>query len=419
MPSEYIPRVVDRELLERLEASGGVLIEGPRSVGKTQTARRLAASEALLDVDDRLRLASGIEPQLVLDGEPPRLIDEWQIEPKIWNHIRRAIDDRGEAGQFILTGSATPADDLTRHSGAGRISRMRMRPMSLLESDRSSGEISLQELLDGEPARTPGRESNLEELATEIVTGGWPGLRQVSARTKGRAMRDYLSEITHVDLEHPDLPRHDAARVDRLIASLARNVSTEASAATLAKDTGGDDEAPLSDDSVRAYLEALRRIFILEDQPAWGPHLRSRYRTRTSPKLHLADPSLAAAGLRASAESLLKDLRLLGLLFESLVVRDLRVYAQACDAKVLHYRDESGLEADLIIEHADGRWAAFEVKLGGGLIDEAAISLKKLAARVDTEVCGEPAALGVIVPHGLGMQREDGVQIVPLNALGP
>ncbi len=394
------------------------MIEGPKACGKTATARQIAASEVLLDVDANARRAIAVDPALVLDGPTPRLIDEWQIEPTIWNHIRRAIDDRGDAGQFILTGSAVPPDDITRHAGAGRLTRLRMRPMSLFEAGRSSGRISLSELFDGRVGASADPGLTIADLAEALALGGWPGLRGRSVQDGLQAVRDYLDEIARVDLGRVEGTRRDPGRVARLLASLARNIATQAAATTLAKDTGGA-EGPLKDDTVREYLGALERLMVVEDQPAWAPHLRSRHRLRTAPKRHFIDPSLAVAALRATPDRLLGDLNLFGFLFESLVVRDLRIYAQAADAQVSHYCDSGGLEVDAIVEAGDGRWMAFEVKLGQGQIDDAAASLMRFAARIDTARCGSPALLGVIVATGYGYRREDGVAVIPIGALGP
>ncbi len=422
MPSEksakYRPRIADSELAARLAATGAVVVEGPKACGKTATARQVAASEVLLDVDANARAAAAIDPALVLDGATPRLIDEWQIEPAIWNHIRRAVDDRGAPGQYILTGSAVPADDVVRHTGAGRITRLRMRPMSLFESDASSGTASLAALLAGEPTRSADSGTTVRRIAQEIAVGGWPGFRELTVEHTQRALRDYLDEIRRVDVSRLDGTRRDPERVGTLLRSLARNVATHASVSTLARDAGGAD-GPLTHETATNYLDALTRLMVVEDQPAWAPHLRSRYVLRSAPKRHFVDPSLAVAALRATPDALLQDLELLGFLFESLVVRDLRVYAQANDAEVLQYRDSNGHEVDAIVRCHDGRWAAFEVKLGAGRVDDAVSSLERFVRQVDTKRCGRPAALGVIVATGFGYVRDDGVHVVPIGALGP
>ncbi len=413
----YRPRVVDDELAARLQATGAVVIEGPKACGKTASARRLAASEVLLDVDVAAREAAAVDPALVLDGPTPRLLDEWQLEPAIWNHVRRAIDDRSVPGQFMLAGSAVPPDDIVRHTGAGRITRLRMRPMSLFEIGLASGEVSLARLLAGEAPHSADPGLTVSDLAREIAIGGWPGFRRLPVARALRAVRDYLEEIRRVDVGRIEGRRRDPERVGRLLRSLARNVAGYATATTLARDAGGAD-GPLKDDTVRDYVGALERLMIVEDQPAWAPALRSRYVLRGAPKRHFVDPSLAVAALRATPERLLGDMKLLGMLFESLAIRDLRVYAQAADARVLQYRDSHGVEVDAIVETADGRWAAFEVKLGAGQVDDAAANLRRFARQIDTERCGAPAVLGVIVGAGYGYMREDGIAVVPVGALG-
>lgn len=404
---------------DRLGSAGAVLIEGPKACGKTETARQLAASEVLLDIDQNARAAVALNPALVLDGETPRLIDEWQVEPAIWNQIRRAVDDRGEPGQFILSGSAVPADDVTRHSGAGRIARLRMRPMSLIESGLSSGAISLSALLAGSKAKAGESQADLGDLVAEIARGGWPGFRDRPLKAAMDGVRDYLGEVTRTDINQVDGVRRDPGRVERMIASLARNIATTSSVSTLARDSAGGGEEPLKDQTVAEYLSSLERLFVVENQPPWEAHLRSRSRLRRAPKRHFVDPSLAVAALGADPAALMRDLNLLGFLFESLAIRDLRIYAQPIRGEVTHYRDSSGLEVDAIVESPDG-WAAIEVKLGGSdAVDEAAASLLKFAETVDTGRCGQPKFLAVVVATGYGLTRADGVQVVPLVHLAP
>jgi uncharacterized protein len=418
MVGAYRRRIVDDELADRLQATGAVVIEGPKACGKTATARQIAASEALLDIDAGARQAAAVDPALVLAGATPRLIDEWQLEPAVWNHVRRAVDDRGAPGQFILAGSAVPPDDITRHTGAGRITRLRMRTMTLYETDVSSGEVSLARLLAGEEIRSADPGLTVSDLAREIAIGGWPGFRDLGTERALRAVRDYLEEIRRVDVSRVEGRRRDPEKVGALLRSLARNVATHAAATTLAGDTAVAGE-PLKDDTVNEYLDALRRLMVIEDQPAWAPHLRSKYALRQAAKRHFVDPSLAVAALRATPERLMGDMNLLGFLFESLVVRDLRVYAQAADAHVLQYRDSRGLEVDAIVQTADGRWAAFEIKLGRGQVDAAAASLHKFVGQIDTARSGAPATVGVIVGTGYGYVREDGITVIPIGALGP
>jgi len=416
----YQQRVADRELAQRLSSMGAVVIEGPKACGKTETARQHAGSEVLMDIDDTARKAIAFDPGLVLQGATPRLIDEWQTAPEIWNHIRRAIDDRGRPGQFILTGSAVPADDLLRHTGAGRLTRLRLRPMSLFELGVSSGAISVLGVLSDADVQGTKADLEVSDLFEFVSVGGWPAHLNRGLESSLQANRDYLDEVRRVDISRVDGIERDPERVARLLRSLARNVSTNASMATIAADTGGSD-GPLKQHTALEYAAALTRLMILEDQPAWAPHLRSKSILRNAPKRHFVDPSLAVAALRASPEQLSKDLGLFSLLFESLVVRDLRVYAQAADADVFHYRDNTGLEIDAIVASMAGPWAAFEIKLGGErLIEEGASSLRRFHERVDTDRSGEPAMLAVVVGAGqYAYQRDDGVWVLPLAVLGP
>jgi uncharacterized protein len=412
----YALRIADSELEKRLKAAGAVLVEGAKACGKTETARQVAKSEVLLDVDKDARDAAELNPGLVLEGETPRLIDEWQLEPEIWNHVRRAVDDRVEPGQFILAGSAQPTDDDTRHTGAGRISRLKMRPMSLYELGTGNGEISLAALLDGQPGEATDPGLDLEDLAAGICRGGWPAFRELELPDALRRVRDYLDEIPR-DTQRLG-QRHRPERVGRLIQSLARNVATPVAARTLAADASRPED-PISDDAVADYLSSLTRLFVVENQPAWQPHLRSRYRLRRAAKRHFVDPSIAVAALQSEPSALMRDLNFMGLLFESMVIRDLRIYAQAIDGKVEHYQDSSDLEVDAIVQTGSS-WGAFEVKLGGEKrTEEAAATLTRFRERIDTSKSGDPAVLAIIVGSGYGYVRKDGIQIVPVGCLGP
>jgi len=416
----YLERVADGELRKKLAAMGGVVVEGPKACGKTATARQQSASEVLLDVDEDARAALGFDPGLVLDGITPRLIDEWQLAPEIWNHVRRAIDDRQESGQFILTGSAVPADDVVRHTGAGRLTRLRMRPMSLFELGVSTGAISIRALLAGDLEGGARGELEANDLFDLVCVGGWPGHLRRSTEAALQANRDYLEEVRRLDMARVDGVSRDPDRVARFLRSYARSVATQASMATIAADTAGSD-GPIRNHTALDYADALTRLMVVEDQPAWAPHLRSRSILRNAPKRHLVDPSLAVAALRAGPQQLRQDMELFGFLFESMVVRDLRVYAQAADAEVLHYRDNTGLEVDAIIAGHAGSWAAFEVKLGGKPgVEEAAANLLSFRDRVDTGRMGEPGALAVVVGSGVyAFRREDGVWVVPIGVCGP
>lgn len=413
---EYVPRVVDAELASRLGRAGAVLVEGPKACGKTETARRVCASEIRIDVDATVRPAMAIDPGRLLLGATPRLIDEWQEQRDLWDYVRRAVDDRGQPGQFVLTGSSNPDDRTHRHSGAGRVSRLQMRPLSSWEAGFSTGEVSLAALLRGGEPSSGASAATLEDIAEQIARGGWPAGLNLSTPDALAANRDYVALLAEVDMSRVSDVRRDPRKVRQLLASIARNVATEASMTTLMTDTGGADQT-LSRQTVIDYYSALERLMIVDDLPAWRPHIRSSAALRQAVKRHLADPSLAVAALGIGVPALLADLRYLGFLFEAAVVRDLRVYTQGLEATVEHYRDSSGLEVDAIVRTLDNRWAGFEVKLGLGDVDQAAAALLKLADRADT---GQPPlALTVVTGFGFAHRRPDGVNVVPLTALKP
>ncbi len=415
----YRERMVDAELTALLRATGAVLVEGPRGCGKTVTARQASRSEVLLDVDDEARATATVAPNLILPGRRPRLIDEWQLVPAIWNHVRRAVDaSPDQPGQFILTGSAVPADDHTRHTGAMRFSRLRMRPMSLFETGHSTGDISLAALLEGAPVSATEPGLTIEMLAERIAVGGWPGQLRRPVADALSTLRSYVDEVCRADIARLDGIRRDPEGVSRVLRSLARHVATQASARSIAADVGGAD-GPMDHHTVLDYVSALTRLMVVEDLPAWAPALRSRSSLRSAVTRHFVDPSLAVAALDTRPERLLQDVKTLGFLFESLVIRDLRVYAQANDSRVFHFRDATGLEADAIVEARDGRWMAFEVKLGQAAVDGAAANLLRLAQRIDPTVNGAPAALVIVTGWGYGYRRPDGVIVVPIGALRP
>lgn len=409
---DYRPRIADQELRSILAGAGAAIVEGPRACGKTSTARQVCQSEVLLDVDENARAAAVLDPALILDGDVPRLIDEWQLEPAIWNHIRRAVDERGRPGQFVLTGSSVPADDVVRHTGAGRIARLRMRPMSLFESGHSTGTVSLKSVLSGEAPRCTDPKFDIRMVAERITTGGWPALLGVGAADARRVIRGYIDEVARADISRVDGTRRDPVNTRHLLRSLARNVATSASARTLVDNMADR----ISLDTAYEYLDSLERLMVVENQPGWKPDLRSKSRVRTNPKRHFVDPSLAAAAIGADTDRLLSDLNYTGFLFESLVIRDLRIFAQPIGGSVFYYQDNTGLEVDAIVETPDGRWAAFEIKLGHARINEAAANLLKLRERADSD---SGMALAVIVPTGFGFLREDGVGVIPVAALGP
>jgi predicted AAA+ superfamily ATPase len=370
----------------------------------------------LLDVDPAARQALAVDPALVLAGPQPRLLDEWQVEPALWNQVRRAVDASAEPGQFVLTGSAVPADDVARHTGAGRFSFLRLRPMTLVESGAGTGGVSLAALLEGMPPSCADPGLALGDLAELVCRGGWPAQLERPLAAACRSARDYLEQVRQVDVQRVDGRRRDPQRLGALLRSLARNVATEVALTTLAADGGGAD-GPLDPRTVGDHLRALERLMVLEHQPAWRPHLRSKAALRQAPRRHFCDPSLAVAALGASPERLLRDLEWLGLLFESLVIRDLRVLAQALDGEVFHYRDNYGVEVDAIVQRRDGRWGAIEIKLGQGQVEAAAAGLLRFRHQIDTRRTGEPAFLAVVCGTGYGYRRADGIAVVPAGAL--
>jgi predicted AAA+ superfamily ATPase len=419
MPNSYTPRVIDGLIVDRLAATGAVLIEGPKACGKTFTAEQHAKSAIYLDSDPGARNALRVDPSLVLDGEPPQLIDEWQLEATpVWSHVRREVDKRKLPGQFILTGSAVPNEDHSRHSGAGRFARLTMRTMSLFESGDSTGAMSLAALMNGERPTSPATRLSVADVAELVTRGGWPLNIGKSSDVAARANIDYLKTVTDVDIARLAGARRDPATAMRLTQALARRTAMELKVAPLAQETDSTEDN-IARSTVYEYLSIFEQLMVIESQPSWVTHLRSRARLRKAPRIHFADPSLAAAALRAGPKRLLSDLNFLGLLFESLVVRDARIYADTLDASIYHYRDSNDLEVDIIVEATDGRWGAFEVKLGVGEIDEASEKLLRFAEIVDTEKTGPPAILGVITATGYGYTRPDGIVVAPIGALGP
>lgn len=414
MSTDYKLRLIDQEIAQLIEGNGLVLIEGPRACGKTATTRRHSASYVKLDTDETALKLARLDPKELLQGEMPRGIDEWQLAPKLWNFARDEIDALASNARYIFTGSAVPRDDETRHSGAGRADRLRMRPMSLFESGDSTGEISLNSLASGEKMpRSSQRDFPLKDLIKTVCRGGWPGLLDLSLESVQRRLRGYMGEVARVDIQNVGTSTHDPIRVTAALASLARHTATEASLNTILSDVGK--EGPTSENTLRSYLKNLERIFVLEPLPTWPTHLRSKDVVRQAPKWHYVDPSLAVAAVGAKPATLLNDLNFFGFLFESLVIRDLRIYSQVDEGKVWHYRDSSGLEVDAIVSYDYGQWAAIEVKLGFNQVDAAAANLLKFASKVDDSKMGKPGALIVVVPGGWAYTREDGVHVVPIN----
>lgn len=415
----YIPRLCDADLQLALQSSGAVLIEGAKWCGKTSTASKASRSVVYMQDPDNagayLAMAD-TKPSLLLKGETPRLIDEWQMAPVLWDAVRFEVDKRGQTGQFILTGSAVPADNVTAHTGTGRISRLTLRPMSLFESLESNGALSLRTLFDGNQDVEARSELSIEEIAFALCRGGWPASIKHRGATALRMATDYVEAVINYDVSRVDNVDKNPDRVRLLLRSLARNIATSATYQTIRSDMEATDIS-ISDKTINSYINALRRIFVVEDLPAWSPSLRSKTAIRTSAKRHFVDPSIATAVLRTNPDGLLKDFQYFGFLFESLCTRDMRVYAQKNDGDVFHYRDKSGLESDLIVRLRDGRWAAIEVKLGKKQIDEAAENLLTLKARIDEDKMGPASFLMVITGGQYAYRRSDGVLVVPIACL--
>jgi predicted AAA+ superfamily ATPase len=417
---KYLKRLGDEELQLALKASGAVLIEGAKWCGKTSTAQQAAESMIFLQDPDQsasyLALAD-TKPSLLLTGSTPRLIDEWQMAPVLWDAVRFEVDKRNELGQFILTGSAVPNDNVTAHTGTGRISRIKMRPMSLFESKESNGSISLGDLFNNPlKINEATSELSIEQIAFAICRGGWPASLQLEGKAALRMANSYVESVINHDVSEVDSVEKNPERVRLLMRSLARNISTIANYSTIIEDIEATDKS-ISEKTVSTYINALKRIFVVEDLQAWQPSLRSKTAIRTSEKRHFVDPSIATSIMRTEPEGILKDFEYFGFLFESLCTRDVRIYAQANDGDVFHYRDKSGLESDLIVRLRNGKWAAIEVKLGQKQIEEAAANLLAIKNKIDTEKMGEPSFLMILTGGQFAYQRNDGVWVVPLGCL--
>lgn len=415
----YLPRVCDATLSKHLASSGAVLVKGCKWCGKTMTSSR--ASNSILYMQDADKSASYLaladtQPSLLLKGDTPRLIDEWQMAPVLWDAVRFEVDQRQLVGQFILTGSSVPKDGVTAHTGTGRISQMLMRPMSLYESNESNGTVSLKSLFEGNVDISSISSLSVEDIAFAICRGGWPASVIMSKEDALDTSVNYIEAIINEDISRVDGIDKNPERVRLLLRSLARNTATMATNKTIMDDMQTNDVS-ITSPTLDVYLNALRRIFVIEDQPAWSPALRSRTAIRTSSKRHFVDPSIATAVLGTNPVGILKDFNTFGFLFESLCTRDLRIYSDANGGNVFHYRDKYDLEADIIVSLRDGRWAAIEVKLGHNQIEEAARNLLKLKEKINTDKMGEPSFLMVINGGEYAYKRSDGVLIVPIGCL--
>lgn len=419
---EYRFRIIDQRIKEYLETFGAVCIEGPKWCGKTWTSSYHSSSEIYLGDPNgnfQNRALAQMDPSLILDGEVPRLIDEWQEVPSIWDAVRYKVDQDTRKGQFILTGSATPNHKGILHSGAGRIAKLRMRPMSLFESGNSSGKISLEKLCMGqmEPAMTG--EVKLNDLIEYILTGGWPASLGMSLDKAMRLPKEYLDAVVEDDVFRIDGVKRDRTKMILLLRSLARNECTTVTNKALKNDVKEKDDEDIDIDTIASYLDIFNRLFILDNQQPFATKIRSSVRVKQAEKRHFTDPSLACALLKLTPEKLLGDLETLEFLFESLCERDLKIYAESFGASLYHYQDYRNREIDAVIEMADGEWCAFEIKLGANQIDAAAEGLKKLKKEIENEPDGKPPRILCVICglSSAAYRREDGVYVVPVTAL--
>lgn len=423
---EYRERIADKLLYNKLQGMGAVLVEGAKWCGKTTTSEHLSGSVLYMDnPKDRnanIKMAQ-MDPEKLLQGETPRLIDEWQLAPELWDAVRFAVDHRDEDGQFILTGSASPLsdEDIAKiyHSGAGRIARLKMRTMSLWESGESNGTISLGRIFSGDDKMIGTNDLELNDIAWLTCRGGWPRAVCQSRKLALGRVFDYYDTVVNVDVKQPDGIERNSERTKLLLRSYARNQGSQATLSSICQDMKTNDNDTLNDRTIYSYIQALKSIFVIEDCKSWNPNLRSKTAIRTSDTRYFTDPSIAVAALGIGPKDLMNDLNTFGLLFETLCVRDLRVYAQALDGEVYHYRDKDGLECDAVVHLRNGSYGLVEIKLGGEtLIEEGAKSLKKLASKIDTDRMKEPSFMMVLTAVGkYAFKRDDGIWIVPVGCL--
>lgn len=414
----YIKRIIEKDLLEKLSASGAVLIKGPKSCGKTATANQFAKSVVEMDRDKQVPIIMATNPQLLLEGNTPRLIDEWQEHPEIWNYVRHEVDDRKLKGQFILTGSSNPNDDVKLHSGAGRFTVVQMDTLTWQELGYSTGIVKISDLLEGSFPNFYAAGISLDFIIDKMLIGGWPTLLNENTKNAIIMNSGYVDLLCEVDMSRVSGVKRDPLKVRSLLRSIARNTATLVDNKTLEQDVKTNDRNELSRNTISEYLDALSRLMILYEQPAFNPHIRSSASLRKSPKRHLCDTSLAAAALGLDKEALVKDMKYAGFLFESLATHELNVYAKANDANLFHYSDSYGYEVDAIVQKRNGDYAAFEIKLGVGYIDEAAENLKRFARNIDAAKMDLPKSLNVISGTGMSHRRPDGINVISLASLG-
>lgn len=420
---KYRKRIADDILARKLEGKGAVLIEGPKWCGKTTTAEQIATSILYMDDPEKKEqniTMSELSPKRLLKGSTPRLIDEWQLAPKLWDAIRFEVDHRDELGQFVLTGSAVPVSTKEiAHSGTGRFAWLTMRPMSLYESGDSTGEVSLKDIFDGQEEIDGETDITIDRLSFLVCRGGWPQAVDMREEIALDQARDYYDAVVRSDINRADNVQKNSEKVRRLMRSYARNQGGQVPNTVLAQDVAANDEGSINEETVASYLNALRKIFVVEDMPAWNPNLRSKTAIRSSDTRYYVDPSIAAAALGIGPKDLINDLNTFGLLFETLCVRDLRVFADALNGEVYHYRDKEGQECDAVVHLRNGKYGLIEIKLGGNkLIKEGADSLKAMERKIDTDKMKTPSFLMVLTGVGdYAYRRQDGVYVVPIGCL--
>lgn len=416
---KYLPRIVDKEIDELMEIMGAVLIEGCKWCGKSTTGLYHAKSVIEFQNPDRKQEYDNIrntKPSLFLNGEKPRMFDEWQMYPVVWDSVRTDVDHTGLKGQYILTGSAKPSEGETMHTGTGRISRVLMRPMSLFESSESTGEVSFSDILAGKDISGVSKLS-LEDIASIIVRGGWPASISIKSDAKYRIAKEYVKSLIHEEVRSVDGVERNTEKMQNVLRSLARNISTQVSNSTIEADIKNNFDDDISRPTLTDYLNTLEKLFVIEDVNATNLNLRSKYALRTKPKKYFVDPSIATAILDLKPMDLINDLNTFGFMFESLCIRDLKIYTESLGGDVTFYRDERGFEVDAILRMPSGKWGAIEIKLGAGYIDEAANNLLKFKEHVDIKKCGEPSFLLVLTGTNYSYKRDDGVYVVSIGTL--
>lgn len=415
----YVTRLVENRIKSALDASGAIFLRGTKACGKTETALRFAKSDINLQASARNRLLAEISPQDVLTGDTPRLVDEWQEVPSIWNNVKIETDQRKMSGQFILTGSATLGNKDKLHSGAGRIITIDMSTLTWAELGYSNSSVSLSLLLQGEKPQLRQNQTELKDILQRLVIGGWPGLIGKTERDAIAMNRSYVDLLLGDSISRVSGVNRNKQKAENILQSLARNIATTVDISTITADTERQNSSSsVSRQTTYDYLDDLSQLMILVNQPAWNVHIRSSASLRITPKRHLVDPSLACSALGLSSDLLLNDLNFSGFLFESQVFHDLTVYAAENDAKLAYYRDSSGTEVDIIVEKRDGSWAAFEVKLGDTGLDEAADKLLNFARNIDQTRSKPASSLNIITGTGLAYTRPDGVNVLPLGVIG-